>query len=267
MSTLANDTWIYHGENKAESSADNVIFIYNHKNVFVSDNHLTAFWSWMQKCDPNSKYQFVHIDYHMDTAPYRDEFSHFQYTEELMDIQCYLDAKDYSNNKKIFRWDTYIPLAYKSFPLWFEKSVFMTKECPYDSSFDDCSMAHCNQSCKNVKNDDGMNICHVCKGIEEIETYINEHLPIILNIDIDFFIDVDDSKRSFMHEKVESFSQKISQFINVHDIAVCTIALSPEVCGGWGNVMEILSIMSKCAQSLFPGEFIRDLLNQDYILQ
>lgn len=38
----------YLDKNMTRSMEDNILFIYNHSNVFISDNHLTAFWGWLK---------------------------------------------------------------------------------------------------------------------------------------------------------------------------------------------------------------------------
>ena len=262
MNALANETWIYHGDNQEKSSADNVIFIYNHKNVFISDNHLTAFWCWLQICNPNLEYQFVHIDYHDDTAYYRDVYNCFQYTKELQVLKNYIDLKG-KDGRKVFQWDTYIMLAEKVFPQWFNQAVFMTKECPGYNINGKCSdISGC---CKHYSNEKGMIICYICEGVKELDKQLIAETPIILNIDIDYFFACEDKHRCYSDSEVESFSKELNSMIQSHDVAVCTIALSPEVCGGWDNVLGILSIMCKHVPSLVPENFVCELSRMDAV--
>ena len=34
--------------------------------IYISDNHLAAAWCWLQECEPNESYNFMHIDRHSD---------------------------------------------------------------------------------------------------------------------------------------------------------------------------------------------------------
>jgi hypothetical protein len=263
MNTIIDEkpiNWLYLSQCDNNDPSSNVAFIYNHSNVYISDNHKIAFWAWMQECDLKSDYQFIHIDYHDDLAVYNEEYKAFIYREKLQNIHEYI-------NLQAIKWDTYINLAHKLFPNWFVNTIFMTKGCPYDNVFSECSSKCVNKSCKNYNDGKGLQICYVCQGLEEIKTYVQEDLPIILNIDIDWFVDCESNERNYSEDEVVAFSENLSQFINSHNIAVCTIALSPEVCAhwdkqaGWNKAIRILTIMSKHVSSVIPVNFVEELSN------
>ena len=253
-----NNSWLYLDTSNNNDPSSNVVFIYNHSNVYISDNHKIAFWAWMQKCDLKSSYQFIHIDFHDDLAVFRKQYESFEYRDELQSIDEYINLKE-------IQWDTYIYLAYKLFHNWFVNTIFMTKECPCDTEYAECSSKCIKKSCKNYNDTNGLKICYVCQGIEEINAYVREDLPIILNIDIDWFIDCDSNEKNYDMDKVVAFSKELNLFINSHNIAVCTIALSPEVCAhwdkqaGWNKAIRILTIMSENVSSVIPAIFVEEL--------
>lgn len=51
---------------KQQSDFDNLVFLWKTNNVYVMDNHLAAAWCWMQECDADTRYNFMHIDKHND---------------------------------------------------------------------------------------------------------------------------------------------------------------------------------------------------------
>ena len=44
----------------------NNVFLWQSEKVFVMDNHMAALWGWLQVCNPQEKYNFMHIDRHYD---------------------------------------------------------------------------------------------------------------------------------------------------------------------------------------------------------
>ena len=42
----------------------NLLWKEDEKPIYIMDNHLSALWCWMQECDPDGKYNFMHIDRH-----------------------------------------------------------------------------------------------------------------------------------------------------------------------------------------------------------
>lgn len=42
------------------------VMLWQNGKVYVMDNHLSAAWCWLQSCDPQKKYNFMHIDRHYD---------------------------------------------------------------------------------------------------------------------------------------------------------------------------------------------------------
>lgn len=94
------------------------------------DNHLSAAWCWLQSCDQNKKYNFMHIDRHYDMLecfydedlqPLRNN-PHMSYYE----FKQLKRSKDKGEKYPVFRWDNYIMAAYVLQPEWFHTNIFLT---------------------------------------------------------------------------------------------------------------------------------------------
>lgn len=50
------------------SFSNNALFLWrcDKKPIYVMDNHLSAAWCWMQECESEEMYNFIHIDKHSD---------------------------------------------------------------------------------------------------------------------------------------------------------------------------------------------------------
>lgn len=68
-----------------QSGHDNLVFLWNSDKVYVMDNHLAAAWCWMQKCNEDVRYKFLHIDRHNDlgtNTPF-DIYRHLERNQHL----------------------------------------------------------------------------------------------------------------------------------------------------------------------------------------
>lgn len=87
------------------------VMLWQNEKVYVMDNHLSAAWCWLQSCDPEKKYNFMHIDRHYDMLecfndddlqPLRDNpkmpYVEFKNLKRTKDIEY--DKFD------VFRWTT-----------------------------------------------------------------------------------------------------------------------------------------------------------------
>ena len=57
-------------DNERKSFREDVAFLWkcDERPIYISDNHLTAAWCWLQECEPNERYNFIHIDQHADLS-------------------------------------------------------------------------------------------------------------------------------------------------------------------------------------------------------
>ena len=117
---------------KQQSDFDNLVFLWKTNNVYVMDNHLAAAWCWMQECDADTRYNFMHIDRHNDlgtNTPF-DIYGHIKDNQHLsIDEYTNLSWTNEGNGitLKAFRWDNYITQCMYLFPQWFWDVVYSTR--------------------------------------------------------------------------------------------------------------------------------------------
>ena len=236
------------------------VFVWQKNNVYVMDNHLSAAWCWMQRCEVGRKYNFIHIDKHYDMLDCFNEADiallkncpRLSY-EEFKNMKC--SDRDIG----VFRWDNYIMAIYCLFPEWFHTNIFLThndgdiysalgrmpfklrEENPlYMDSVIDQYLG-----CSNKYLD----------GLTE-ETY---DLPWIVNLDLDvFYATSEPHVQLFSNDYIRKIANLLNR--NMPRIQVITIALSPDCNGGdniktrWKNAFHILNVLSEEIDSLkdFP---------------
>ena len=117
---------------KQQSDFDNLVFLWKTNNVYVMDNHLAAAWCWMQECNTDTRYNFLHIDRHNDlgtNTPF-DVYKHIQHNQHLS-IDEYTELfwtnEGNSMQVKAFKWDNYISQCMYLFPQWFLDVAYSTR--------------------------------------------------------------------------------------------------------------------------------------------
>lgn len=233
----------------------NDVFLWQSNNVYVMDNHRSAAWCWLQACNPNRKYNFMHIDRHydlLDCFEVRDlqpliENSQMQYGE-------FCDLRRIGDELRVFRWDNYIMASYIMHPDWFHTNIFITqregdKECRWNHremrirEEDPLFIEWCIQQFIGEPSRD-------LDGFEE-DDYRN---PWIVNLDLDFFYSGSSHIQFFSDDLIRHIAEILQN--NLSNIAVLTIAISPECLGGdnkreqWENGFRLLRIMSEKIECL-----------------
>ncbi len=233
---------------------DNVVFLWKSDEfpIYVSDNHLTAAWCWMQECEVGETYNFMHIDRHSDLKG----------SGHLKDIDClknnprssfedYLKITyDNSDTYQFFQWDNYIRACHYLFPSWFNTNFFYVHESLYadDNSWGYKAFPFQRRQSIYVRED-------VTQFIEEANPHMGDgpiddlwDKPWIVNLDLDFFWDSDKVK-IFHNQFIRDFACRLRN--SLRNIKVLTIALSPDCVGGdslkmkWENVLEVLTIFKE----------------------
>lgn len=238
----------------------NDVFLWRSDRVFVMDNHKSALWCWLQACSPHKSYNFMHIDRHYDM---QDKFKDEDLIRLKQNLQLSFD--DYSalvrvtdDKFKLFRWDNYIIAAKELYRRWFHTNIIITHK-------EDDLRPDWGHKPLSIRENDPIHL-EWC-----IEHYINKpemgldgfsgrdyKLPWIVNLDLDVFFTCDSKVQLFSDEYIRSIADLLQKSMN--NIAVMTIAISPECLGGrnleeqWGNGFRILKIMSEkleCLNDLF----------------
>ena len=236
---------------KHSSFFDNVVFLWKSDEhpIYVSDNHLTAAWCWMQECGVGERYNFMHIDRHSDLkgAGHLKDIEHLKDNPKIP-FEDYLGIK-YNNGGtyQFFQWDNYIRACHHLFPEWFNTNYFYTHEAVFADAnpWGYKEFFFQRRNAVFVRED-------FTQFTEEAYPYLGDgpegdmwDKPWIINLDLDFFWD-DNRKRIFHDQFIREFAKRLR--ISLKNIKVLTIALSPECVGGcdlemkWDNVLEVFNI-------------------------
>jgi hypothetical protein len=207
-------------------------FLWRHDNVYVMDNHRAALWCWLQHINPRRPHAIFHVDRHYDTLNGGME----DWLENLpanwsLSIDEYLSHSYEASPGEIqlFRFDNYLSIYLQLF------GQFLTS----------CHFATHNDGEK--PNLEGIWEHYLWQVPENLDFWIEpKQAPWIANIDLDyFFCDAKDAdKRQLMvsHEYIEAVFDTVRERMDDGSIAVTTIALSPEYCGGWEPSEQVMEI-------------------------
>ena len=232
----------------------NALFLWKDDNspIYIMDNHLSAAWCWMQECNPDDNYNFMHIDRHSDlkACGYPENID-FLKSNRNISFEKYEEISYITtNNFPFFQWDNYIRACHYLFPQWFNTNIFYTQDYNNGTASEWGYPAITIQS-KDYKD--------VCQGIEQYiqnsncgaNAYFEKSMQTnkwILNIDIDFFWN-NDRKKIFDDNFIRCFARRVNNAMN--KVQVLTIALSPDCVGGstlntkWDAALNIIQIMKE----------------------
>lgn len=218
----------------------NLLWQKENVNVFIMDNHLAAGWAWMNHLDETKSYNFFHVDRHADLCCGKAEqkrlneiiselpFSIQQYTGYTFDNGISTPEPPYN---KVFSWNNYIKQTQCLFPEWFHVSYFA---CRGDVKDPDTrlplNITYCPKPFELYKN------------IEFWVTCLEANRKWIFNLDLDYFFD-DEYMRIFSDEYILAFAEDLKKAMD--NIAILTIAMSPECCGSWENALSVLVLLDQ----------------------
>ena len=231
-----------------------VVFLWkdDNRSIYISDNHLTAAWCWLQECEPNERYNFMHIDRHGDLKgcghPHLIDFIK---DNPKLSFKDYLDIK-YSNGNmyQFFQWDNYIRACYHLFPEWFNTNYFYVHESIWanENGWGYKAFPFKRRNALYVRED-------LSQFLEEASPNMGDgpigdmwNKPWIVNLDLDFFWDTNKVK-IFDEQFIRDFARRINR--SMASIKVLTIALSPDCVAGksmpekWNNVLDVLKIFQE----------------------
>lgn len=216
------------------SGVQTLNFLLKNSQAYVMDNHLAAGWCWMQELVADQAYCFFHIDQHSDLCDGGPLNRYMQLNGNphlSLDEYTGLEFKDEFGVHKVIRWDTYIKQVQHLFPNWFSKCRFACSDIfPNPEQIADFTL----NATKNISPFYLYNNVDYWISHEETES--------ILNLDLDYFFD-GEGMRLFSDNYIQALATSIN---NVMDrIAVLTIALSPDCCGGWENAVEVYNIVAE----------------------
>lgn len=218
-----------------DSLHDKLNFVFNHENIYVIDNHLAASWCWMDSTDIEMKYNLFHIDRHYDLL-HNPEAIKTQIIDPGVQLNT-LTLDEYlalrqpmigGQTSSLFRWDNYIGNLHLVYPELFGFKYFATHNegTPLNGFIDK------EYEIKDLP--------------ENIDYWMSQQKnKWILNLDIDYFFASSDNGKYQMltDEYIIELCKNINQ-AKKH-IAVITICLSPECCGGWDVSIQKAKLISE----------------------
>lgn len=238
------------------SFTSHVVFLWKDDKlpIYISDNHLTAAWCWLQECEPNERYNFIHIDQHADLSDKGEpEIIEKIRLNPKISLEDFLNFK-YNNGcvHQFFQWDNFIRAIHYLFPNWFQTNLFYVHE-DLDEQMDGQRTDWGYGPFPFHKRD-------VAKVREEFTQLIESKISVhgcavdtrkyswIVSLDLDFFWD-ENLDKIYDDGFIRDFARRMNSAMQ--NIKVLTIALSPDCVGGngtsekWDNVINVLNIFRK----------------------
>jgi hypothetical protein len=229
------DNWLIPFAGRNESYVWNLNFLWKKDNIYIMDNHRAALWCWLQEINPFDKYKLLHIDRHYDTANDAENMPSFKL--------------EFLSNSTL---NEYLSLSYSSpdgekYPV-FQFDNYMWPLFPGDGSpiTGFIFATHNDESPPDFEGWNGIPPCELLDLGCRFE--YSEH-EWIVNIDLDYFFHDFFRQnepiyiRLFSDQYIERLFSSIRYHYQQGKIAVLTIALSPEFCGGWNNAEQLCSMV------------------------
>lgn len=224
-----------------ESNTYTLNFLWEDRNIYVMDNHLAAGWCWLSSLNHGEQYNFFHVDQHQDLCgglatradldlikeqyPFGiDEYCNFTFNRGISTPQ--------HPYNKVFSWDNYIKQIQYMFPNWFSNCYFACPDIVEDNPRYTQLPLHISYNPTNLE------------IYTNIQYWVSQSLERkwIFNLDLDYFFD-SEGMQLYTDEYIKAFAHNLYDAMG--NIAVLTIAMSPECCGGWDNSVHVLSIFSE----------------------
>ena len=223
-----------------ESSTHFLNFLWQNTNIYVMDNHLAAGWCWLNSLNTEESYNFFHVDQHEDLCggfATRGDLERIR-EQYPFDINTYcnftfnrgVSTPQYPYNK-VFSWDNYIKQLQYMFPHWFSDCYFACPDIVEDNPRYTTLPLHISYNPTNLEIYNNIKYW-VCRDLEK---------KWIFNLDLDYFFDRE-GMQIYTDDYIRTFAQDLYNALD--NIAVLTIAMSPECCGGWENSVHVLKIFS-----------------------
>ncbi|WOH50682.1 UPF0489 family protein [Bradyrhizobium sp. sBnM-33] len=232
MDTQASGEFLVPFRERNPSGAYNQNFLWKTGSIYVMDNHRAALWCWMKHVNPTTQHSILHIDRHYDTLRSNMGTWLLHYPKQWdVSIQEYLDLSfedRLGQAQRLFRWDNYLSL-------YFENAKDSISTC--------CFATHGDGDRPEL---DQLEQVTPWALLQNLDYWVREFgSPWIINIDLDYFFcddSEDDQIQMLSDQYVVGIFSAVRKSIDAGHVAVTTVALSPEFCGGWGNSERVLKL-------------------------
>jgi hypothetical protein len=218
----------------------NLNLLFQNGKTYIMDNHLAASWCWLQKIDLEKQYNLLHIDRHYDLLQSQIDWWIEALQEQNIDLKTIsisnLIAIQYRHKEMptadsfpLFRWDNYLTILHRLYPNLIASATFATHK---DG---------------DIIEELEFSEPDIYELQENLSYWINSNNKNkwIVNLDIDyFFTDYNEVHFQFLtDEYVLKIAEEIKE--SWRNIEVLTIALSPELCGGWDSAVRVARLITE----------------------
>lgn len=225
-----NSSWIEHLplKSKKYSGAEACSMLVQKEQFYFMDNHRLALWCWQNFLNTSkiedSQFNFLHIDAHEDAKIDIDP----AWWDKIQKISLEDYRKEMSplGQYALFRWDNYLPVFINDNQSKIRKSVFITHDVGLSG------FAHQRIKAYNL--------------LQDFPKLFVDELRWIINLDLDYFY-AKEYKTTLLFDTfwIKEFFMQIKNYYDQGDIALITVALSPECCGSWEKAEKVLEIFDE----------------------
>lgn len=212
------------------------------ENVYVMDNHRAAAWCWAQVIDPAEDFAIFHIDRHTDLLQSNlDHWCAIAPRIETQSIESYLALEyqlDQTHRSPLFRWDNYMP-------------IFIRQRERHLRAFDFIWHNVGDRPWFNEKSREK----HAYDAPGNLSYWLSQGIPWIVNLDLDFFfthLGNDVFIQMYSDDYISKVADELKKAHASGRIKCLTIAISPEMCGGWDSGLRVLGVFKKAFGLALP---------------
>ena len=201
--------------------------------VYIMDNHRAAAWCWVQHLGTKEKFSVLHIDQHYDLLTSRiKQWCEITPGIETLSIESYLSLKyklEGTLVSPVIRWDNYFSIFVEQRRRLLQSAYFLTHCIGDKPTFKFCEM-------------------QFWHAPYNLAYWLVDHVPWVVNIDMDYFFAKRDEGRilqMFSDDYIEQLGLQIKEANDAGHVKCVTLAISPEMCGGWEPGLHALRVFCR----------------------
>lgn len=219
--------WILPLQRRADSGTHQLNFLWRSDRLYVMDNHLAALWCWQQHLSESPEWQLLHIDRHYDTLRSRIDQWLELFPRSPVPLPDYLRLSQTVDGSAcpVMRWDNYLSIFLARYGDRITRALFATAregDKPQHAGLVELDPWAALDELERI-------------GGDEDEFW--DEPPWIVNVDLDYFtsrrVTGGSCRRVFDDEYVTEMGVHVADGLRRQRIRCATLALSPEMTGGW----------------------------------